>query len=350
MARAVLILGLIAAAAVLYWRQPLGTAAAFIRDVGPTRARIADFEPDSSATLSRDDGIRLRADWYSPTEPPRGAVLLLHGNTPIGQRLPLYRALGRRLSERGYLVLAPDFAGFGRSGDPFESGDTAALDPALDVRTAVNVLAQAGAPGRLAVIAHSGGAAGALPVALDDPRIGALVLFGPPRRTTARMRDPADRDYFYTRADRTHRQVYGHGLPPWYTPEMWESQVAEGGALASLQVGLERYLPELSEPGHTPLLLIDNAREDPLDLEYMDRFVEKVAPPVDHVRVPASDHYLNTRRLTPRWIGYDASALDATVAAIDAWLSRWAGRPASSAPAGKPEGAPPAGVAPEAGG
>ncbi|MGB5661023.1 MAG: hypothetical protein WBO54_16230, partial [Thermoanaerobaculia bacterium] len=81
--------------------------------------RIGAYSPDRMTEIRRSGGLRLVAREYHPAASPRATILLLHGNTPRGSDLAFYRVLGRRLADAGYLVLAPDFAGFGESGDPF---------------------------------------------------------------------------------------------------------------------------------------------------------------------------------------------------------------------------------------
>jgi predicted acyl esterase len=65
-------------------------------------------------TVVRDDGLKLAASVYTEgAAERRPAIVLLHGNTHRGRRLPLYKVLASRLAERGYVVLTLDRAGFG---------------------------------------------------------------------------------------------------------------------------------------------------------------------------------------------------------------------------------------------
>lgn len=57
-------------------------------------------------TVVRDDGLKLAASVYTEDAAERRpAIVLLHGNTHRGRRLPLYKVLASRLAERGYVVL-----------------------------------------------------------------------------------------------------------------------------------------------------------------------------------------------------------------------------------------------------
>jgi hypothetical protein len=64
-------------------------------------------------TVVRDDGLKLAASVYTEDGAERRpAIVLLHGNTHRGRRLPLYKVLASRLAERGYVVLTLDRAGW----------------------------------------------------------------------------------------------------------------------------------------------------------------------------------------------------------------------------------------------
>jgi len=67
----------------------------------------------TSVTLKAEDGLALKADWYSATMPSKRAVLLLH--MMFSDRLA-WTDTARRLSRQGFNVLAVDMRGFGATG------------------------------------------------------------------------------------------------------------------------------------------------------------------------------------------------------------------------------------------
>jgi fermentation-respiration switch protein FrsA (DUF1100 family) len=75
--------------------------------------------PYESATLTTDDGERLRA-WLLPHPSPRAEVLYFHGN---GGNLSVWAPILAGIHRRGYAVRAIDYRGYGESsGTPTERG------------------------------------------------------------------------------------------------------------------------------------------------------------------------------------------------------------------------------------
>lgn len=324
---------LVVGATAYHYRGAVAGISRFVWDVGPTDVRIGSFGPNETVSLLRPDGVELVGSVYRPEGAWRARILLVHGNTPLGRELSLYRLLGARLAERGYYVLAVDLAGFGDSGDPFQAAAPESPDIGFDVRVWLDWFERSGLGTPLAIVAHSGGGAPALEVGLDDERVAALALLGPPRRTIEVLSDPAQRDYFFERAQSTHRQVYGRALPDWYTQELWLDQALGAGALPSLQVDMERYAVELSGPNHKPVLLVDNEWESPADLAYLRDFHSRMSDPKEYLTVPESDHYFNTRALAGRVL-YDAASASQIVSAIDRWIgdrASWSREPSTGA-------------------
>jgi alpha-beta hydrolase superfamily lysophospholipase/thiol-disulfide isomerase/thioredoxin len=65
---------------------------------------------DAATTGSADDSPAPCASWTDPLNPPRAALLCIHG---LGLNSDAYRNIGRRLSHRGISVYAIDVRGFG---------------------------------------------------------------------------------------------------------------------------------------------------------------------------------------------------------------------------------------------
>ena len=101
------------------YRWELRSIRARLESTSSLELRIGVFSPDRKVEIHRSGTLRLVGREYEPDEELKATVLLLHGNTPRGSDLAFYRVLGRRLADLGYLVVAPDFSGFGESADPF---------------------------------------------------------------------------------------------------------------------------------------------------------------------------------------------------------------------------------------
>ena len=130
---------------------------------------------DEGETVSFDSqGLRIAATLYRPKgEGKRPGILLLHGSTPEGRKLGLYRVLGRELAARGYVVLSTDHRGFGESEDPPRTDIPAALDFVGDARVAVAYLASLDGVDtrRLYMLGHSFGGDVGLTAGIDEPRV-----------------------------------------------------------------------------------------------------------------------------------------------------------------------------------
>ncbi len=278
------------------------------------RTAVCLCRSDDEITLGRSDGVRLAGSLYGAGESPDlPALLLLHGNTPLGRRLALYEILATRLARRGYRVLSIDAAGYGQSDHPFTGDDRGPPRPEADVETAIAYLrAASGGGGRgVVLVAHSGGVTAALPVLATNDAVLGLAAIGPPRRTLARLNQPGGRDYFWQRARETHRTVYGAPLPGWYTQEVWLQGL--------LDRALERYSDDFAAAGHKPLLLVDGALEKRENLEFLAAYYEAMSEPKRYVTLPAAGHYANSEGLFGLNV-YDRSVMKRLVDIIDRWI------------------------------
>ena len=103
-----------------------------------------------------------------------GVVALVHG---LGDHARRYGRVVSRLTDAGYVVIAPDLAGHGRSGGK-RLGVNHFGDFVADLHRVIHSVEHAGLP--LFVIGHSMGGAVALTYALDHPdELTGLVLTGP---------------------------------------------------------------------------------------------------------------------------------------------------------------------------
>lgn len=304
---------LLAALGVWGWREYAGwrvsAAAAALRRVPVQRLALCRCRPDSTITIHRD-GLRLAADVYGLAESARPPLLLLHGLTPRGEDLPLYHVLGRRLADAGFLVVALDFAGFGRSDDPYRLGAEPALDGSRDVTAALDAIPRLpGAAGPVTVVGHSMGAIEAMEAGVADDRVGAVVAIGPPRRTAEILASEAGRSYHWNRIRATYDSVYHRPMPDWFTRERFLALKARRD--------IERYAPLWATEPHVPLLLVDGARESAEDLEYLRRYAARTAGASRYVTVADADHYLNSGAIGDL-LYYDRIAVGSVVEEITA--------------------------------
>ena len=71
------------------------------------------FFPSRRTSVSTSDGVDLHLQWKAPAQPPRAAVLLVHG---YAEHCGRHGILAETFSEASALVFAYDQRGYGRSG------------------------------------------------------------------------------------------------------------------------------------------------------------------------------------------------------------------------------------------
>lgn len=283
-------------------------------------ARVCLCRPREDVKLERDDGLMIAGSLYGfDSDRPGPTILLLHGHTPYGRQLPLYRVLATKLVNIGYRVKVIDFTGFGESGDPYSLGTLAALDRSSDVEAALRFLKTRKEVDQeqIYIVAHSMGSTTGLDVTLHNPGVKKMVAIGPPRRIEERARDPKDVQYWWERGNHTHKQVYGYEFPQWYTRDLFITP-------SSAVTPLGNYINDLSQEGHKPILLIDGQLESEADRIYLKEFYEAISEPKGYATIPSSDHYANTRSLPGRLHRlalFDSRAVSQHVKAINRFLA-----------------------------
>lgn len=258
------------------------------------------------------NGFTLTATLYQqPTADLQPGILLLHGSTPHGRRLGMYRVLGEALAEAGYTVLAIDQRGYNWSDNPATVREAAAFDFAADVAPALDFLAgQPGVdPDRLFLIGHSFGGDVALTAVADKGvRVDKLVIIGPGRRFMERGGSPdlAEFDYFKRRDQRYML--------------LWRpfSDAVYLDFRASLPV--ENHLDYLAAGDAPPILWLDGELESADDREFLQAVAAQTAGISVYDTIPQADHYANVGNIGPLLI-YDRAAIAWLVAEIDAFLS-----------------------------
>jgi dipeptidyl aminopeptidase/acylaminoacyl peptidase len=252
-------------------------------------------------------GVTLAGTLCRPAAAGRHpGVLLLHGSTPQGRKLGLYRLLSRGLTGRGYVVLNIDLRGYGDSDDPPRADRAESFDFIGDTHCAVTYLGTLDGvdPGRLFIVGHSFGANIAITTAIESPAIRAIVALGPSRRFKERV--ATELDYFRRR---TMRYM---GLP---------DPIPTGIYLQIEPPHLDDHQSYFADPDHKPLLLVDGSRESDPDRSFLQRLYDSMAAPKAYITLPESDHYANVLNIGPLVI-YDARAAERLIREIDKWLSR----------------------------
>ncbi|MFC0315005.1 alpha/beta hydrolase [Gordonia phosphorivorans] len=119
-------------------------------------------------------GRTIVYDVHRPDADALGVVALVHG---LGEHAGRYGHVVERLTSAGYVVIAPDHAGHGRSGGK-RLGVNDFSDFGADLERVIGGVQRDGLP--LYVIGHSMGGAIALDYALNNPdELTGLVLSGP---------------------------------------------------------------------------------------------------------------------------------------------------------------------------
>lgn len=155
-----------------------------VAEGGHVRKRISLVSNDPNAA----EGDRIPAYLYLPTgvQKPRAAILALHPTGKAGKDLPAglspraNRQYALELAERGYVVIVPDYPGFGEltsyrfDEDRHESGTIKGVWNHLRCVDLLVTLPEVDAK-RIGVIGHSLGGHNALFAAVFDERLAATV-------------------------------------------------------------------------------------------------------------------------------------------------------------------------------
>jgi pimeloyl-ACP methyl ester carboxylesterase len=251
-------------------------------------------------------GLTIVGTLYQPeTEGEHPAILLLHGSTPEGRKLGLYRKLGAELAGRGYVVLSMDQRGFGQSDDPPAAELPADFDFVADVGSAVTFLSSVAGvdAARLYVVGHSFGGDVAVAAGIVEPRIAKIVAIGPGRRVKERYQ--YEQAYFQRRLTRYMR------LPQTVSIEVI-TYIEEA-------LPLENHLDYFTQPDHKPLLLIDGMGESEADRRFLQQMCDVITGPRVCVTLADADHYANVLNVGSLVI-YDQRVAQSLVETIDQWL------------------------------
>lgn len=254
------------------------------------------------------DRLQLVGDLYRGNDEDP-IIILLHGSSIFGRKLPLIRALANEFQALGYTVLTFDLRGHGESDKPQDYTSPTSFDFGRDVGAAIDDLERRiDLKNRhLYVVGHSFGGGTALAAQAQDKRIEKVVVFGPPRRLSERFLNPTARE----KAKLLFRWQLDMQLTQPLTFALWKP------AIESLNI--ENYAEQFSRPGHIPLFVIDAEKEPPEDLAFLRAFSQQMTPPGDYWTIPQTDHYLDSGFLgTVPY--YDRQITTTFVNRIDRWF------------------------------
>lgn len=287
-----------------------------VERTAPYDLAVCRCRPDRNVTLTGADGLHTGASLFGlDGDRLKPGIVLVHGNTPKGRKLPVYRLLATKLAEEGYVVLTFDCAGFGESDSPFEKGTIEALKCAPDARAAIDYLSQLPQvdSANLAIVGHSAGATVAIDAGLVDPRLDAMVAMSAPRLSVEELEDPKTRRFFRNFFLRRVWEVYHRDPPPWLTYDVWLTYHERDD--------LRYRMPFLLKPGHKPVFFMDGQLESPRELAWLRERYDSIPPPKGYFIVPNAHHFLNTTDLGFNGtVLYDRRVIAASVGAIDDWL------------------------------
>ena len=127
--------------------------------------------------FTTEDGVSLEGELRRPETGPRGTAVICHAHPRHGgsKDHPILWAIRNELARRGFVVLAFNFRGTMRSAGTYAGGRSETKDVAAAIG---RVREEAGGP--TVVVGWSFGANVALREALEDERVAALALVGPP--------------------------------------------------------------------------------------------------------------------------------------------------------------------------
>ncbi len=262
--------------------------------------RIEFNEPDLTIV-----GTLYKPDSASPAP----AIVIVHGSSPEGRRLGIYRYLGKALSERGYVDLTIDLRGYGESGDPVLDGNPSLMNAEQDVLYAFDYLSSLSEvlPDQIFVIGHSGGSNEALEAGIEDEGVRKIILIGPPRRVEERISSEQGNEFDYFRRRLMRYMRLDTPIPA----EIYQEY--------SQSMQMENFSDYLMMPAHKPLLLIDGELESEADRIYLEKFFESIAEPKSYFTLSGTDHYASIANFGSI-VFYDKKVADDLVDKITTWL------------------------------
>ncbi len=240
----------------------------------------------------------------------RPGVVLVHGETPMGRKLPVYRILSKELVERGYVVLTFDRRGIGESDNPEQVNMVESWDESNDVIQAVSYLYNLKNidKSKIYVIGHSGGSVPVMQASLDDNRIKKSVIIGPPRRIEERI---------------LNENANTNDLETLWKRRSEDRELKEPINLVtflSIVSELKKLYDEYKIRDHIPIFLIDGEVESYEDKLYLSNYFIELKEPKKYYTINNSDHYLNTTSIG-NFMMYNGKVNNDTINSLDNWFN-----------------------------
>lgn len=248
----------------------------------------------------------------SDAESKQPAVLLVHGSTPQGRSLGLYRVLAQKLAEKGYIVMSIDLRGFNQSDDPPDLGNPNSFDFVEDVANACFYLKRMPEidPERIFLLGHSFGADVALStVVRQDVSFKKLALIGPGRRFIEHGGSPGAAEFeYFRRRDMRYMQLADEIPADVY--RQYRSTLT-----------IENHAGYLSGTTHKPILLIDCELESREDQLFLKNVYQAIRGEKYYYTVKGADHYVNVANVGPV-VFFDNRALSLLVKELSDFFSK----------------------------
>ncbi|HEY9865352.1 MAG TPA: alpha/beta fold hydrolase [Candidatus Obscuribacterales bacterium] len=266
------------------------------------------YQPSKTVAFLAD-GLQLKGDLYLPENSATApTIILLHGSSVLGRKLPIIPALAEGFKNLGYRVFAFDLRAHGESEQP-QNYTTKSFNFAQDVTAAIDYLSTnfPSQNNQIYVLGHSFGAGVTMAAQAQDSRISKAVVFSPPRRLRERFLSPEAQE----KEKLMFRWQIDMQLPKPLEFGFWEPVM--------VALDIETYLEDFTQPGHIPLLIIDAELEPPEDLVFLRDLSQKMVPPVEYWTIPQANHYLNTGLILNKGFA-QGTAISTFVNYVNNWL------------------------------
>ncbi len=267
-----------------------------------------DLNTQEEVTIKGAQQNAIPGYFYSSnTEEESPAILLLHGSTPAGKQMGLYRLLAHRLSGLGYAVLTIDQRGHGKANTPNKIDSVEDLDFAADAMLALDYLKQRPEVDsrRSYLLGHSFGGDVAITAGARQIGTNKILAYGPGRRYEERVQN--ELAYFCRRFTRYMK------LDQLLPAELYMQTI--GSQL------LESHLGTYATDSHVPLMLIDGERESLKDRQFLSDVSSTLSDSVKYTTIPDADHYANVAYFG-RFVIYDRLAFELFLEEIADWFCK----------------------------
>lgn len=244
-----------------------------------------DYITEYDEVQFKSDGLTLSAALYgmNTLDKNKPGVLLVHGSTPQGSNLGMYRLIGQELAALGYIVLSIDLRGYGQSDDPEDINDALSFEFTHDIYNSISYLTSLSQvdKNQIYAIGHSFGGDTVISSVKNDSRVNKMIIIGPGRRFLERGgdREHAEFEYF-KRRDMKYM-------------DLSESIPDEVFIKYRMKLPLENHKDYFSDPRHIPTMLIDGELESHDDKEFLKKVYYSMAGQKAYITLSDADHYAN---------------------------------------------------------